>query len=299
MTDSANRSSAHGPSVNSRRPDPRITWANCKLSVRATQDGGQTWQAVAQLDADPWVVDITRSVFALTFATLNDGWAYRPGGGGALWATHDGGVSWSDETGSDWSVVDLQASGGAAWRLDVSGSCRSIETDCNWRTARTDDGGLTWQLVAAQPAVQSTPRTARLAVRSATEAWVASQGELLVTRDGGASWQARTTPCGAAAVEWPAAFAPALDGQALWMICSGQPGAGQQLKRAYVSTDDGQSWTEPGPPSWAGYVGPLVALSADRALWVWRVAAGWCWGRATAVRAGRSSCARRTIATVW
>jgi photosystem II stability/assembly factor-like uncharacterized protein len=43
--------------------------------------------------------------------------------------------------------------------------------------------------------------------------------------------------------------------QHLVAICSGEPGAGQQLKRAYASSDDGRTWIRrPDPPAY-GYTG--------------------------------------------
>ena len=43
-------------------------------------------------------------------------------------------------------------------------------------------------------------------------------------------------------------------GGELLLVCGGEPGAGNQLKRAYVSTDQGATWRATIAPDEAGYI---------------------------------------------
>jgi photosystem II stability/assembly factor-like uncharacterized protein len=248
----------------------RVGCGTCVVSVLTTIDGGQSWQSAPDLDAGPWNDTNPRQVTSLAFATRSDGWAYGRG----LFVTHDGGASWSDETASDRIIVDLQANAGVAWRLDRTRTCPTDQPGCVWTLQLSNDGGRSWQPASEQPPLVVQPGRARLAVRSPTEAWINAwsdgpagrpNGQLLVTRDAGASWQERPHPC--AGGGYDESFAPSLDGQQLWLVCGGQPGVGQQPKKLFVSADDGVSWLERGRLVWSGYVGPLVALSAERAFW--------------------------------
>jgi photosystem II stability/assembly factor-like uncharacterized protein len=75
---------------------------------------------------------------------------------------------------------------------------------------------------------------------------------LVSTRDGGTSWQPLASPCTrftsfSAAVEL---VTPTLG----WIVCVGQPGAGQQRKAVFRTTDGGRNWhPTTGQLSWSGY----------------------------------------------
>jgi photosystem II stability/assembly factor-like uncharacterized protein len=242
--------------------------SGCPSVVRTTNDGGQTWLVLPDVSART-ADDRNTNLDPVTFATRSDGWIY----GNRLLATHDGGLTWLDETPPGQTVIDLQAKQGVAWRLDQTGTCPSVATTCTWILQLSSDGGRRWQRSPTQPPLTISDRAPQLAVRSPSEAWLYTwsdlppHADLVVTHDAGVSWQERPHPCTEPAFVGSQTLAPSLDGQELWLICGGQPSAGQQPKRLFASADDGRHWTEPGKVTWGGYVGPLVALSAERAFW--------------------------------
>jgi hypothetical protein len=42
-------------------------------------------------------------------------------------------------------------------------------------------------------------------------------------------------------------------------ICSGEPSAGEQMKKSFASADDGRTWTARPDPPWDGYTGPFLS----------------------------------------
>ena len=88
------------------------------ISIRKTTDAGQHFTTVghpaafvAQMNAR--VPPGTPMVSDVRFGDTNNGWAY----GGNLFATEDGGTSWSPVTGVPGSVVDLAAASGNVWAI--------------------------------------------------------------------------------------------------------------------------------------------------------------------------------------
>jgi photosystem II stability/assembly factor-like uncharacterized protein len=64
--------------------------------------------------------------------------------------------------------------------------------------------------------------------------------ELLTTTDGGRTWRRRASPC-ARAIAFGAILdlvTPSLG----WIVCLGQPGAGNEQKAVFRTTDGGRSW---------------------------------------------------------
>ena len=239
--------------------------------MRATRDGGRTWYATGrpnfQLFGQP---DGVRN---LRLATERDGWAFGPG----LWATKDGGATWTDQSPPGSEVVDIQVADGTAWRLERSSECRAVDSTCVYSLSASSDFGRSWAPIAAQPPIQR----AKVAMvrRGAHDAWIHAYGvrqrpngeldpaggQFLVTHDGGASWQERQDPC---TFGWFGdGLSISVDGNKLWLLCGGQPGAGSQgPKGLFTSADDGATWdsmfrTDHSP----GYLHGIVALSADRA----------------------------------
>src|SRR2546423_4473984 len=58
-----------------------------------TSDGGQTWVSIPAPPA-PLSEEHETGVREIRFANLSDGWAYQPD----LWATHDGGAHWAQQS---------------------------------------------------------------------------------------------------------------------------------------------------------------------------------------------------------
>lgn len=62
---------------------------------------------------------------------------------------------------------------------------------------------------------------------------------LVETRDGGRTWQRRPTPC-----QGVAALTDLVTQQLAWVMCLGEPGAGNEAKALYRTTDGGTHWQQ-------------------------------------------------------
>jgi photosystem II stability/assembly factor-like uncharacterized protein len=149
---------------------------------------------------------------------------------------------------------------------------------CPDRVQRTDDGGKTWRTTSLRHMpIPPAERRFRASWRSGTKhwlelafvvgpsvAWATSQPEtglgsrLFLSRDGGHSWRRVRLPCGR-----PFAFyrplVAAVSGRRAWILCLGEPGAGQQNKALY-ETVDARRWTLRHNLSGSGY-GQRLAFS--------------------------------------
>ena len=147
--------------------------------------------------------------------------------GKAVWLTTDGGNSFRVVLRTSTPIAGMQAFGRAGAIVDLRRP----------QALRTLDGGRTWRRFTHRfDADFATPKTG-LGFRTGRFEFVRG---LVLTTDGGASWQRRRSPCErfvsfAAAVEL---VTPRLG----WIVCAGQPGTGQQLKAVYRTTDAGKTW---------------------------------------------------------
>jgi len=220
--------------------DARHGWAvgslcgatgTCVPALRATHDGGQTWQA---LPVPPLLLTSTTStVRQVHFATTQDGWLFGP----TLSATHDGGQTWTQDRRVR-GVVALATAGRSVWVL--SRSCAPFRP-CQSRLVVSRDAGRTWRWAATPPPHQ--PGVVQLLHPSARVGWIAATALLVGTHDGGRTWTRLTDPCAADSTLGPFGQQFAAHGnRTLWALCGGEPSAGQQNKSVYVSGDGGRHW---------------------------------------------------------
>jgi photosystem II stability/assembly factor-like uncharacterized protein len=186
------------------------------------------------------------------FADEQDGWAFGP----ALYATHDGGATWSRER-LGGPVLALEPAGRTVWAV-AGGRLWAAEVPSDrWRALREATGppGSLVDLARAGPG------RAWLLWRAG--AWPARvPSRLVMTADGGRSWSRGSVPCGG----WNNEEVLAVAGRALWLVCGNEPGGGSEEKRLYLSMDGGRKWVSRGWAPYSGYTVVLAAVSA-RAAW--------------------------------
>jgi photosystem II stability/assembly factor-like uncharacterized protein len=195
-------------------------------------------------------------VGGVRFADLQNGWAFGDGTNGShaesgLWRTHDGGRSWR-RIGTH-SVPSLEIGSRSVWAIDTG-----------------EDGTVPEVLLGATTA-NSLRRVFRAPNRAATvvvghgTAYVVAQSlagpiatTLWAVTPTGA--QQRRNPCSS---DGSRALQIAVErARRLVAVCSGEPGAGNQLKHAYASADDGRTWLRRPDPPEGGYMGVAGTVAA-------------------------------------
>ncbi|HEY3366772.1 MAG TPA: YCF48-related protein [Symbiobacteriaceae bacterium] len=164
--------------------------------------------------------------------------------GPALLTSTDGGQTWA-------KLSDL---GGPVNGLDF------VSPDLGWAAAgsgllATRDGGKTWQNLASGA-------FKRVDFADDTRGWALDDKLTLTSSaDGGKTWAKLPSPCGDGAAAGAFSFVSPTTG---WMLCGGQPGAGQQQKSLFRTADGGQHWTPvaAGGLPGSGYVADLFFLDA-------------------------------------
>jgi hypothetical protein len=217
------------------------TTAPCDAELVTTNNGGKTWAASAAPLA-PFALassPSSPSVNQVLFANASDGWAYGP----KLWATSDGSESWAK--------VSL---GGPVYLLATSahevyavvGNCSPSAHNCRAPTLRLERatvGSAAWHTV---PGVSGYGTTAVLTANG-SNAWLSfspkSTGAVLIWRssNSGNTWQRLPDPCydPSQATDLAGMASPG-SGQ-LFELCAGNPGAGQEEKSLWASSNGGRS----------------------------------------------------------
>jgi hypothetical protein len=228
----------------------------CRTVVlRQTVDGGRTWFAVAAPEAPP--ADMFQgsppadAVGAILFAGGGAGWAFGP----ALWQTRDGGATWRKMSVPGGPVRDVGVAGDRV--LAVTGRCGAGGGPCGgFRVYSAAAGSEDWRAVPGASGAGA--RSVQLVVSGdvgyvlAVTAGLGKPVLLAGPVNGLARWRSLPVPsrCRGA---WSGALAAAPGW--LFLGCGGQPGAGNQVKVAYLSGDGGHSWRTAASPPFAGYLG--------------------------------------------
>ncbi|HYF92168.1 MAG TPA: hypothetical protein VD969_07965 [Symbiobacteriaceae bacterium] len=168
--------------------------------------------------------------------------------------TEDGGVHWREVYRGAERVGELAVVPGGAWASTAQGLLRST------------DGGRTWQATASGYAVPTFAGASVGWALTATEGnrWNI-EGPIYATQDGGATWKPLVSPCtgntaGTAAIH----LVSETEG---WAGCVGQPGAGQQKKVLFRTTDGGVTWQE-ATLDFGGYLNGIFFRPGGRG-WMW------------------------------
>ncbi len=245
---------------------------SCKLGLRQTINGGYDWKELPAPDAPVSSFGEAGGVRYIRFLDERNGWIFGPD----LYATSDGGQSWQAEKLSG-TVLDIAAvNGSGAWAL--ASECSS-SGDCQLKILATQGKESSWQELPNQPGLSgNSGRIFRIVTnmdgagqvhpdQTFENDWVLGQAgpgqdSLAFSQDGGRSWAKLVVPC-LSNLELP--LLAAAPPQTLWLVCQGEPGAGQQIKKLFLSKDGGWTMAEHTPPPSSGYADAVFAMSDRRA----------------------------------
>ncbi len=223
----------------------------CRAVLLTTIDGGQTWQPATNPPAAVGPSGVTTAtggagptVGRLTFASTADGWAWGP----ALFATTDGGQSWTRVT-TTGPVLALAVVRADVWAVEADCGGAASGGACPLVLESAPLAGGSWAPVVGLPSIDAV--AAELVTGGGGDVWLeaVSPGPsqtpsllLYATTDGGTSWVRRTDPCPLPPPGTPDPLA-AYGSTTLWVGCTSQPAAGNQGKAIYTSSDGGITWT--------------------------------------------------------
>jgi photosystem II stability/assembly factor-like uncharacterized protein len=195
---------------------------------------------------------------------------------GYLSTTSDGGKTWTLRwRGTGVSYVATVPGTRQAWAQTRP---KKVCVECPGLMIRSNDGGRTWRRAGTAPSMPSFPSGQ---VGFAMGSRQANSGPLMKTTNGGRSWRRVGAPCrkGWGGYAWSAALS-FVSPRRGWLICTGQPGAGNQSKALYVTRNGGAKWkrllnvhfeparTRLGGLGWAGYPhGISFTRSGSGLLW--------------------------------
>jgi photosystem II stability/assembly factor-like uncharacterized protein len=170
-----------------------------------------------------------------------------------FWNPHDGLLA-ADEcrrpaTVCNHGVVELTTDGGRTYRvvfraqgtlgmqtLGAEGAIASTAAGKAWRTL---DGGRTWRAVSAKTAADWLDPRVGVRFRS-YEAHNHGALAMLVTQNGGSTWERRPDPCKGSVTF--RGIADLVTPKLWWIACVGEGGAGNEDKAIYRSRDGGRTW---------------------------------------------------------
>jgi len=252
-----------------------ISYHPCRVAVGATADGGADFSRPVMVAS--WRCALASPANSLAFDAHGDGFLYGP----RLFITHDGGQTWAASR-QPGQVLAVAANGRSVWILQSDCGSAKNSGRCPLRLSESADGGRTWTRSASQPpAFAADYDGAEPPGAAAGQSWLVRTGRLSgyvasltpqpgttgpaglwFTSDGGRTWLGRGTPCTGLAAALSAA-----PGRALFAVCGGEPGAGQQGKTVARSADGGRTWTRPVScpigacqgPLGSGYLGAIDA----------------------------------------
>ncbi len=247
-------------------------------SVARTDDAGKTWSGVPAPVTGP--ADGATGVSQIRFLNLNDGWAFGPG----LWATHNGGQTWTPVSTGGLRVTDLETVGNRVFALFAScaGSGASFAAGCTSFTlySAPASGGGNWAPVGASTSglTDGAAGEAASLVLTGSRGFLLAPGRELYSGPvgGGGPWTlvnsiTPSCPVGAAQADGQPAGAlfGAVNATELILACarghgpSGASGASGQQKLMYSSLNGGASWIAIAQAPTAGIATSVAASPAE------------------------------------
>ena len=216
----------------------RLYLTGVDLALRS-ETGGLSWQEMENPALELAAVD---------FVSASDGFAAS---GHTLMRSNDGGESWerAGPAPGFTRIFDfLDASTGFA-------ATNSCGTACGPTIERTTDGGRTWTTVhsTTQGGLQR-----GIEFAGPEHGWVVTETGVIVTEDGGVTWQERPLPATTGELILEAGLAGPNDG---WALVQGSAPA--YLRNLVHSTDGGRTWANVRTIAEPSYPAPIVFVDAD------------------------------------
>lgn len=232
------------------------------LALARTQDAGHSWSSVTPPPThfSGQGVEASSGVSGIRFANTEDGWTYGP----ELWATQDGGSTWTEVT------LPGVAAGSPVWSLETSDgivAAAVLATGTPSLEIETSSvGSGAWVLASATVEIGAGPIPSPQLVLQGSAGWLLENDRTVV---GGArlqsgSWSSWTPACSTAG---GAAALAASTAQDLLAVCDvGAYTSGSPAEEAFVSTNGGGSFTGLSGSLPSGCQGSATLASATSSL---------------------------------
>ncbi len=232
-------------------------------SVARTDNAGKTWTGVPAPLTGP--ADGAAGVSQIRFLDAEDGWAFGPG----LYATHDGGQTWTQVVTDGLRVTDLETVGSRAFALFASctGTGPAFAADCTSYTLYSSPASAgNWTPVG--PATSGLTGAAASLVLTGTSGYLLAPSGMLYSGpvNGSAPWQqVKQIPCPVgqplAGGQPTGALLAAANAANLVLTCASSSAPGKaQAKQVFTSADGGIDWQNAGAGPTAG-LATSVAVS--------------------------------------
>ena len=203
-----------------------------------TDDGGRTWHVVPGAPRENYQ---SEAVSDVTFVSPTIGYLW----GRRVYRTVDGGLTWRPLRVPSHRVDELSGSDGYAWALAPACSGPSCLKETVFRIdpdGRIERRDIPPTRVDADDRLGGTYDGLQTLFTGEKDRRV----ELWLQGPSG-GWVGRRTPCDFAALD-----AIGADNE-VHLLCTGEPGAGEQLTQAWVSGDGGRTWSHRSSPGEFGY----------------------------------------------
>ena len=235
-------------------------------SVARTDDAGKTWTGVPAPVTGP--ADGATGVSQIRFLSGSDGWAFGP----QLYATHDGGHTWTQVVTDGLRVTDLETVGSRAFALFASctGTGPAFADDCVSYTLYSSPAAANdWTPVG--PATSGLSGGAASLVLTGTRGYLLAPDRMLYSGpvngpvNGRAPWQAvASIPCpvgpSLADGQPTGALLAAADTRNLVLACASSSAPGtQQAKQVFTSANGGMTWQNAGAAPGLGLATSVAA----------------------------------------
>jgi hypothetical protein len=246
-------------------------------SLAGTSDYGSMWYGVsAPLTGPP---DGSSGVGQVRFLNMNYGWAFGP----ELWATADGGATWTRQSTDGMRVTDLETAGNRAFALfaTCTGGGAAYAADCTAFSLYTSVAGSgQWQPV---PGPVSGLQPAQSGAGGASASLVltgglpngrgyllAPSGALLSGPLTGGAWsvvsqQEQCLPGSPGPNGQPTGALLAADSAAVLLVCTSatDSATGAQTKSVTESSDGGKTWSAAQPATVNGIATSVAVQGSD------------------------------------